>query len=624
METRTVNARLLSRLLTGLVLASFGAGAAQAAVELYKPGGANDPHLRAARFLGEDKRHFSALTELLKLQAESEGRPVAASQFPWLLADNYLSFGLRERADMVYRGMANAASSDPVQYGRAQLKLAQFEYTRGYLPEARATLLKMRDGLPSELLLEWQDLTARVLMAMGKDAEAVEVLTEPKNGSDQSDFTRYNLGVALLRDGRTEQGRTVLERVGNLDPTDRDSLALMDRANMTLGWNFLQNQQGAVARPLLRKVRVEGPYSNRALLGLGWAELTEDGKRARRANVNDGGDDRAADRFGSFSTLGVLLRRGLIEDDPVRQRTFRRIVGASDREEALKAALPAWLILVDRDPQDPAVQEAWLAIPYSLDQIGAHDQARAFYEQAVERLEVARKRTNLAIDALRTNRMVETIVKRDLDAESGWNWELKDLPDAPETYYLQTLLAEHRYAEALKNYRDVRLLARNLDAWDKRLSDMEKAYTTADRASVDPRMLFSQATEGKPVERPRIKIELRPESSLSPPGRYRKPLAGGAAVRPQLQLADAPKVQNFVGTYERIGQMRQRLASLRPSLARIGDEQGRYLQRLGTVELKAQKDQIEKYLVEARFALARLYDRQTGSNDPDEYEIKKK
>ncbi|WP_299698482.1 hypothetical protein [Hydrocarboniphaga sp.] len=608
----------LRRLAAGLTLALACSGTAHAAVATYTPGDQNDPRVRAARFLGEDKRHLSALTELLKIQEDAP--TPSAAQYPWLLADNYLSFGLRERADVIYQGMGSS-TADPLQFDRAQLKLAQFEYTRGYLPEARATLLKLRENLPKELLVEWQDLSARVLMAMGKDADAIDVLTAPKNGSDQTEYTRYNLAIALLRDGRTEQGRTLLEKVGKLDPTDRDSLALMDRANMTLGWNFLQSQQGAAAKPLLRKVRVEGPYSNRALLGLGWAELTIDGERARRDNVDDGSTG-AKSPFASFSTLGVLLRRGLV-DDPAPLRSFRRIAGSSDKEEALKAALPAWLILIDRDPQDPAVQEAWLAVPYSLDQIGAHEQARTFYEQAVERLEIARKRTDLAVEALKTNRMVETIVKRDLDAESGWNWELKDLPDAPETYYLQTLLAEHRFAEALKNYRDVRLLARNLDAWDRRLADMEKAYNTAERASVDPRVLFARASEGRELASGPIAITLALDAHLAEPGRYGAPLAPAAPVRPQLRLAPLPSSGDFFGTFERIGDLRKRLANLRPNLAKAGDQQGRYLQQLGTKELKAQKDQIEKYLVEARFALARLYDRQPTANDPDEYEIKK-
>src|SRR3546814_18295273 len=72
---------------------------------------------------------------------------------------------------------------------------------------------------------------------------------------------------------------------------------------------------------------------------------------------------------------------------------------------------------------------------------------------------------NEAMVSIKQGRMVETIVRRDLDSGAGWDWKLHDLPDAPETYFLQNLLAEHRFQEALKNYRDVRMLTRNVESW---------------------------------------------------------------------------------------------------------------------------------------------------------------
>ncbi len=620
METRQVTVSLSSlRIkLTALAIgyALLAAGGAEAAVAVYKPGDANDPRVRSARFLGEDKRHLSALTELLKMQQESP-EPQRA-QYPWLLAENYLSFGLRDRADAIYQTLGRT-EEEPLQFDRARLRMAQFEYTRGYYPEAYAVLTQMRDGLAKPLLLEWQDLLAKVLMSQGKTAEAIEVLTAQKNGDDQTEYTRYNLGMALLGERRIEQGRTVVDRVGRLKPIDGDTLALRDRANLTLGWQFLQNSQGAAAKPVLRRVRIEGPYSNRALLGLGWAELTTDGAAARRKGLDDGSTEKQDSSFVSFSTLGVLLRRGLVDEPP---SNFRRSSAPSDSEQAVESALVPWLALIDRDPQDPAVQEGWLAIPYALDQIGAHDQARRYYEQAVERLEAARKRTQAAVEAIKSSRMVETIVKRDLDAESGWNWELKDLPDAPETYYLQTLIAEHSFAEALKNYRDTRLLTRNLDTWNYRLAQMEKSYAGTERASVDPEVLFARAREsGAAPLHMDVKIQLPLETKLSEPGRYIAKTTAGAPLKARLRLAAAPT--EFNGSYERLGNLRRRLGSLKPALISTGDQQGKLLQTIATRELLAQKNRIEKYLVEARFALARLYDRQTGPSGPDEYEIKK-
>lgn len=602
-------------LLAGSLL---GFGAAQAAVTAYVPGGNDDPRIRSARFLGENKQHLSALIELLR--AEADAAQPQATQFGWLVADNYIKFGLRDRANGAYDAL-RTLSADPIQFGRAQLTMAEFEYTRGYLPEARSRLLQMRESLPKELFLDWQELLSKVLITQGRDSDAIDLLIDPKNGDDQSQYTRYNLGIALIRDGRTEQGRTILDRVGSIDPTDRDTLALRDKANLTLGWNFLQERQGGAAKPILRRVRVEGPYSNRALLGLGWAELLPDGDRQRRRNLDDGSSDGFRDPFVSFSTLGVLLRRGQNNEQQLPQRSFRQIRAAGDQEVAMTRALDAWLLLVDRDPQDPAVQEGWLAIPYALDQVGAHDQARTFYEQAIERLEAARVRTDKAIEALKGNRMIDTIVKREVDAESGWDWELKDLPDAPETYYLQTLLAEHRFSEALKNYRDARLLLRNLDSWEKRLNDLERSYSNPGRASVDTGALFERASLNHVELRPVDGIALRTETTLAAPGHYRDAPYVAPPGPPQLKLAEPPAA--FGGTYEQIGQLRHRLASLRPALSNMADEQASFLRDMGTTELSAQKTLIERYLVEARFALARLYDRQPGFSEPDEYEIKK-
>lgn len=613
----------MMRLIRTLPLALlFAAMQAQAAVDVYTPGAKNDPQVRTAAFLAQDLRHFSAATELLQAEARVGDPAQLPADFRWLLAENYLSFGQRERAVAIYRELA-ANSPDPLVLSRARLRLAEFEYQRGYIAEARATLMQARELLPESLLPDWQDQLTRVLLAQARNSEAVQILTEPKNDSDQSEFTRYNLGVALINDGRVAQGRTILDRLGRLDPFDEMTLALRDRANVTLGWNFLKDQQGASAKPVLRRVRVEGPFSNRALLGLGWAEMAPGQGRQVRSAVDD--DNAPIDPFSSFSTLGVLLRRGFLDpeeyNDRAGLRNFRRSRVATVEEEALQRALVAWLELIERDPQDPAVQEAWLAIPFALERIGAHTQAMQYYEQAASRLETARERAVAAIASVKTGRMVETIVRRDSDAETGWTWELKDLPDAPETYYLQNLIAEHRFAEALKNYRDVRMLLRQMDDWKTGIEKLRQDYSSESRSSVDPRVLFARARQGRERPREGIKLTLAGELSLTAPGQYDAPLPRVTPRGPELRLAELP--QRFEGSYEKLGALKKRMETLRPALASAGAAQGRLLQNIAIHELEGQKTQIEKYLVECRFALARLYDRSTQSTDVDEYEIVK-
>lgn len=609
-------------LLPAALLAALTLSSAATADQIYTPGSADDPRIRSARFLGADERYYSAVTELLKLQ-RAAGPDFEASPEYWAaLAEFQLSFGMRDRAEQLYRTVA-AAAADPVVAGQARLRLAEFSYERGYLDEARASLLRAKENLPEELDLEWRDLYSRVLMAQGRYNEAVTVLETLTGSDDESAFARYNLGVALINDGRLAEGRTALDRVGRQTGNSELIRALRDRANVTLGWHFLQNQLGGSAKPVLVRVRSEGPYSNRALLGVGWAEIAPEGKRQTRGELSE--DQRLRelnDPFSTFSSLGVLLRRGYLDDPYERAgiRSFRRTALAKDEEEGLRRAIAVWSELLDRDPQDPAVHEAWLAVPFALDRLGAHTQAAQYYEQAAERLEAARKRTLEAVKSIRGGRMVETIMQRDADAESGWAWELRDLPDAPETYYLQTLIAEHRYAEGLKNYRDVRMLQRSLEAWKTRIGKIDTAFAGTAH-TVEPAVLFQRAMRKAAPRTEKLDLNLDEASALAAPGFWSAPAPKVATEMPALQLSAMPA--KFDGPYERLQGVRNRTETMRPLLTSAARDAAARLQKMALEELNLQRLQIDKYLVESRFALARMYDRALPEEDQDEFEVDK-
>ena len=81
------------------------------------------------------------------------------------------------------------------------------------------------------------------------------------------------------------------------------------------------------AQSSLDRVRLEGPFSNQALLRAGWADAT-------------------AERF--------------------------------------ERALVPWSILAEREATDSAVQEAMLALPYAYSQLDVHGRAALLYGSAVE------------------------------------------------------------------------------------------------------------------------------------------------------------------------------------------------------------------------------------------------
>lgn len=574
-----------------------------ALADVYTPGSANDPKLRAVQYLSEDGRHYSALSQLRALDVNDDYTKMPEA-YQWQLAQDSLNFGLREKAEAIYRHLARKAS-DRERLARARVQVAEFDYQRGYWEAAEAALISLRERLPREVVEDWQDLYARVLLAQGRYNEASAILTEMDNGDRQSPYTRYNLAVAYLNDGQTARGRDVLDRVGRLRVVDVETLALRDRANLTLGWHYLKSQMGGPAKIIFERVRVEGPFSNRALLGLGWAEIAPRGDRQTRQLPED------ISPFSTFSTLGGLLQPGFLETDLYKRAGIRELTLSREEEAAFLRALTAWVELIERDPVDPAVQEAWLAIAFTLDRLGAHTQALDYYERTVRMLEQNQQRMNAAMESIRQGRMINTIVRRDADNESGWLWKLRDLPDAPETYYLQHLLAEHRFQEALKNYRDVRLMARSLDGWQSRLDAMEREFLASQRPQEEPQALFARAKAEWQDPLAKLKIpNLRTETTLSPPGLHET--ADPALEEPvpptPLQLARSPG--RFVGQLEKIRELRARTAILREQVAVNGGAQTELIQNMAIAELDAQKKTIEKYLVEARFALARLYDRQ--------------
>ena len=117
---------------------------------------------------------------------------------------------------------------------------------------------------------------------------------------------------------------------------------------------------------------------------------------------------------------------------------------------------------------DAAVQESYLAVPYALRQArSAGAQAAQYYETALksfaaesEQPQTARSRT------CRRGACSATCSAAIRMPSHGWFWQLKALPDAPQSRYLYELLADNDFQEGLKNYRDLVFLQQSLSHWD--------------------------------------------------------------------------------------------------------------------------------------------------------------
>lgn len=384
--------------------------------------------------------HFAALTHLLS--ARSTGRVTnhdAESEL--LLGGLYLHYGQHRRAEELFTRLLTSESSPPVR-DRAWFFLGKIRYQRGLNEEALDAFARIDGHLPKSLAAELPMLTAQAHMAEGRFDEAAALLDAWRGPDDWMPYARYNLGVAQVRGGKLAAGIRQLDIVGRGSGTTAEQADLRDKANLALGYAYLQDEQEAQARPILERIRLEGPFSTKALLGAGWADVAEQ-------------------RYGE--------------------------------------ALGPWLALQKRDLLDSAVQESLLAIPYAYAELGAHGSAAEGYESAIAAYDAEIARIEAAMTGIRSGEFVAAVLKADDPAIGRWYWELDELPDGVEARYLYHLVADHGFQEGLRNVRDIQVLAALLDEWREKVAAFADMVATRREAHAGREPVVSASLAGADI-----------------------------------------------------------------------------------------------------------------------------
>jgi hypothetical protein len=436
--------------------------------------------------------------------------------------------------------------------------------------------------------------------------------------------------VALVRANRLAQAAPILTAAGTAPRKgkhDTEELAsLRDRANLALGFAYLQANQPAPARVALARVRLDGPYSSRALLADGWAQ----------------------------AALGQY-----------------------------REALVPWMALHQRNLLDAAVQESYLAVPYAFSQLNAGAQAAQYYQSALQSFDGETRNLQVAIAHVKSGGLLSDLLGDDRDAQHGWFWQLGALPDAPQSRYLYELLADDDFQEGLKNYRDLGFMQQSLSRWDGSMTafaDMIDTRTRADAERVPradallatdaPSKLRAARTDAEsklqaietgddvialatPHEREQwTRIEhMQTIVAQMPPSLERDNAADklrllrgvlywrlesvfkGRSYQEQRSLhevdAALEELQNrWVRVQQarasvpttngdfaaRVAELGRRIDQLHADLAQAQHQQAAYVDGLAESALDAQQARLASYSQQARFALANLYDRAANAD----------
>ncbi len=363
---------------------------------------------------------FEAIVRLDALSAQS--REHNESEFDALLSRNdrvvgdfELSYRMHQRAGRAIRAVIEGKVEDNVR-NEAIFRLARMYLQKDQPEQALRAVKLIRGKVPAKISPDLAFLRANIAMANGRNADAVTILKDLQGEKSLEGFSSYNLAIAFMRNGNEQDGREYLDRTGRIKSDDPATLAIRDKANLVLGEKLLSENYFEAAKEVLDRVRLSGPFSNRALLSSGWADASR---------------------------------------------------------ELFEQALVPWSILAEREITDQSVQEALLAVPYAYSKLGVYGTAALKYEAAAKAFGRQLVRFDASIESIRRGKFLKVLSREELKQDANWIVKLRRLPESPETLYLLDLMASHDFQEALKNYLDLEQLCQKLEAWSGDLDAFE-------------------------------------------------------------------------------------------------------------------------------------------------------
>jgi len=539
------------------------------------------------------------------------------------VGDFELYYRMHNRASRAIKAVIEGNVKESVR-NDAIFRLAKIYYQKQQFDNALQSIEKLKGDIPAKIVAEEPFLRAQIYIESKKYKQAIDLLRTLETSESLLGYTGYNLGVALFHSGEEQQGILQLDKVGAIKTENQLVEAMRDKANLVLGFRLLEAGQAKQAKFYLSRVRLSGPFSNKALLGAGWASVA----------------DNAYDR-----------------------------------------ALVPWQILSKRNVTDKAVQEALLGVPYAYAKLSLHGQAAILYGKALEAFSKEIERLDKSITSIRRGNFLKAVIREELKKDKLWLINLRKLPETPETYYLEQLMASHDFQEFLKNYFDLAELHRKLERWSvsmnafKEMIEIRSNYYEPLIPQIEAQFRDLDAKTKLRIEQ-RDKLDKRLKKMLIAPradvlitanervtldrlskleGALKKDKSEGAktallrinrlrgviswkvmteyqerfteAVDHLRELDDRVKqmkasydafvrtrqvaTQSYKGYEEAMQRLRIKIRTATEKVEELMARQGYMIEVMAIEELERRRQRLEEYQVKARFAMAENYDRAT-------------
>ena len=543
------------------------------------------------------------------------------------VGDFELNYRMHQRAGRAIKSVIEGNVPEPVR-NEAIYRLARMYFQKDRPEDALKAVNLVHGAVPEDVRPELVYLRANIDMVNGRNGEAALTLKDILSDKSMEGFSSYNMGIALIRDGKEQSGREYLDKAGRVEKSDEATLSIKDKANLVLGEKLMADKDYESAKSVLDRVRIDGPFSNRALLGSGWADAYRD---------------------------------------------------------HYESALVPWTILAERGTTDESTEEAMLALPYAYGKLGVYSKAAVLYDKAVQTFGKEIDRLNASITSVHEGKFLKALVREEIKQDPNWVIKLRELPESPETFYLLDLMASHDFQETLKNYLDLEELRKKIEVWSGDLMAFEdiiekrKAYYQPLLPQIDKefrqldskmRLRFMQRdlieqrlkamlTAPHPeylataAERTALDEVTRLEQKLSAGGkavpadvaarikRLRGVIRFGIYTEYDRRFTEAHRhlrdlnsdiarlkkayisfvrarqaaTQSYEGYNNIIRTLKSRIATAREKVMELMPKQGEILTNMAVSELSKRRDRITEYQTKAHFAMADSFDRTTRAQE---------
>jgi tetratricopeptide (TPR) repeat protein len=571
------------------------------------------------------KDYFNSIVRL-EIARKQERLPHHKDEADLMLGGLVLSYGMRDAARQLFQRLLEDEQNDLSVHNRAWLYLAKISYQRGDLPGALEAIGQVNGEMTPSTRTSTANLHSLLLLEEGRNKEAIDVLESTRSGKHWTPYLKYNLGIARIRNGDRKAGTKNLESVSKAAAHTSAQRLLRDKANLALGYSHLQYGETEKSRQALEMVRLEGPLSSKALLGAGWADA--DAGRYEQALVpwTELRTRNVTDPAVQEALLAVPYAMAKMELYGQAVRHYKESIAALNEEKRQLdisiSAIRSGELLEEIQQSNPGTGFGWMqqldlnspVLHYQVRLMASHD-----FQEAVKNY-----RDLLFLDNNLDEWAISIAAYDDMLAtrQSRYQSHLPAAEHVLRSDVLQILQQRHAAladtitaiestgnSVGLANAEETRQL-QTLAGIENQLAslpDTQETRELRDKQEFLHGVLYWQINS---EYKQRLWQEKQQLSELG--GLLEQT---GKAID-NLGQADIDTPAGFSGFGKEISNKKIAIRQLRARTADASTTQGELLEQLAVHELEAQKERIDTYIVQARFALAQTYD--SSLNNPTE------